>query len=96
VYARFFLVWGKEGGKGTHALEVHRFHRFVHAFDDARHVPCHLSHCRGRLDSACDGVDAACEAEQVQRFALFADRIGGVYPRAVVVALLECLYSYNM
>ena len=64
-----FISLGEDlgGGKGrdTYALEVHRFHRFVHAFDDARHVPRHLSHRRGRLDSARDGVDAACEAEQV-------------------------------
>lgn len=77
----------------THALEVHCLHRFVHAFYDARHVPRHLSHRHGRLDPARDGVDAAREAEEVQRFALLADRIGGVYPRPVVVALLERLHT---
>jgi len=77
----------------THALEVHRLHRFVHAFYDARHVPRHLPHRHGRLDPARDGVDAACEAEEVQRFALLADRVGGVYPCPVVVTLLERLYK---
>lgn len=77
---------------GTHALEVHRLHRFVHPFHDACHVPRHLSHRHGRLDPARDGVDAAREAEEVQRFALLADRIGCVYARPVVFTLLECLY----
>ena len=83
----------KRRGEGTHALEVHRLHRFVHAFYDARHVPRHLPHRHGRLDPARDGVDAAREAEEVQRFALLADRVGGVYPCPVVVTLLERLYK---
>jgi hypothetical protein len=37
----------------------------VHAFYDACQVPRHLSHCHGRLDTACDGVDPACEADEV-------------------------------
>jgi len=76
----------KRRGEGTHALEVHRLHRFVHAFYDARHVPRHLSHRHGRLDPAR-------EAEEVQRFALLADRVGGIYPYPVVVALLERLHT---
>ena len=79
--------------EGTYALEVHRLHGFVHAFYDARHIPRHLSHRHGRLDPARDGVEAAREAEEVQRFALLADRIGCVYPCAVVVTLLKCLYE---
>jgi len=81
-------------GRGeTHALEVHRLHGFVHAFYYARHVPRHLSHRHGRLDTARDRVDPACEAKEVQRLALLADRVGGVYPRAVGVALLERLHT---
>jgi len=75
----------------THALEVHRLHCFVHALDDARHVPRYLPHRHGRLDAARDGVEAACEAEQVKRLALLADRIGSVDPRAIIVALLQRL-----
>ena len=86
---------GKEGGKGregeTNALEVHGFHRFVHAFDYACHVARHLSHRGGCFHSARYGVDPAGESEQVERFALFADRVGGVYPCSIVVALLQRL-----
>jgi hypothetical protein len=81
------------GREETHALEVHRLHGFVHAFNDASHVPRHLPHRHGRLDTARDRVDPACEAEEVQGFALLADGVGGVYPRAVVVALLERLHA---
>jgi hypothetical protein len=85
----------ESGGKGkggkTYALEVHGLHGFVHALYDARHVTRHLSHRHGRLDSARYGVDAAREAEEVQRLALLPDRIRGVYSRAVVIALLERL-----
>ena len=52
----------KRGGK-TDTLEVHGFHRFVHAFDDARHVTRHLPHRNGRLDPARYCIDAAREAE---------------------------------
>ena len=90
--AIFFFTGGRGGETGTNAFEVHGFHRFVHAFDDARHVPCHLSHRSSRLHSARYGVNTAGESEQVERFALFADRIGGVYPCAVVVALLQRLW----
>jgi len=57
---------GRRGGtEETHALEVHCLHGFVHAFYDARHVPRHVSQRHGRLDSARDRVDSACEAEEV-------------------------------
>ena len=83
---------GREGGRGeTHALEVHRLHRLIHTLHHARHVPRYLPHRHGRLYAACDGVEAAREAEEVERFALLADRIRGVDTRAVVVALLQCL-----
>ena len=84
------------GGGVTHTLEVHGFHRFVHAFDYARHVACHLAHRHGRLDAARYGVQAAREAQQVQRLALLADRVGGVYPCAVVVALLQRLRTLHI
>jgi hypothetical protein len=87
-------VWRERDGTGrdgTNALEVHGFHCFVHAFDYACHVSRHLSHRSGCLHSARYGVDPAGESEQVERFGLFADRIGGVYPRAIVVALLQRL-----
>jgi hypothetical protein len=50
-----------------------------------------LSHRGGRFHSARYGVDPAGESEQVERFALFADRIGSVYPCAIVVTLLQRL-----
>ena len=77
--------------RSTHALEVHRLHRFVHAPHDARYVPRHLSHRHGRLDQARGGADAARETEEVQQLALLVDRVGCVYPSPVVVALLERL-----
>ena len=84
---------GRAGGRGegTHALEVHALHRLVHALHDARHVARHLAHRDGGLHAARDRVDAAREAQEVQRLALLPDRVRGVYPRAVVVALLERL-----
>ena len=72
--------------RSTHALLVHRLHRFVHAFHDARHVPRHLAHRHGRLDPAR-------EAEEVQRLVPLADRVRCIYPSSVIVALLKCLYK---
>lgn len=87
---------GEGLGGVTHTLEVHGFHRFVHAFDYARHVACYLAHRYGRLDAASYGVQAAREAQQVQRLALLADCVGGVYPCAVVVALLQRLRTLHI
>src|SRR5258708_17438483 len=84
----------RRGKGGAHTFEVHGFHGLVHAFDDARHIPCHLSHRSRSLHSARYCIDPAGKSEQVKRFALFADRVGGVYPCAVVVALLQSLYRY--
>ena len=78
-------------GRGTHPLEVHTLHRLVHALHHGRHVPGHLPHGHGGLDPAGDRVDPACEAQEVQGLVLLPDRVRGVYPRAIVVALLQSL-----
>jgi hypothetical protein len=51
----------------------------------------HLSHRHGRLDPARYRINAAREAEQVERLALLSDCVRGVYPRAIIVTLLQRL-----
>ena len=80
-----------DAGRGTHPLEVHALHRLVHALHHGRHVPRHLPHGHGGLDPAGNRVDPACEAQEVQGLVLLPDGVRGVYPRAIVVALLQSL-----
>jgi hypothetical protein len=76
---------------GAHAFEIHVIHRFVYSSDDGGHISCYLPHRNGGFYSACDGVYAAGESQQVESFRFLPDGIGGVYTGSVVVAFLECL-----
>lgn len=76
---------------GTHAFKVHALHCFIHSSNNRCHVSCHLPHRDGCFYSACDGVYATGQSQEIQRFRLLPDGIGGVYPGSFVVALLQRL-----
>jgi hypothetical protein len=86
---------GAHGERRTHAFEVHALHRLVHAAHDGRHVARDLAHRHRGLDAACDRGEPAREPQQVQRLALLANRIRRVDPRAVRIALLQCLRAVS-
>ena len=79
----------------TYLFQVHALHGSVHPFDYRSHAARDLSHRDRGLDPARDGIDTASQTKQIQRFRLLPDRVGSVYPCAVVVASLECLSQFG-
>ena len=55
------------------------------------HTACDLAHRHGRFDPARHGIDAATEAQQIQRLVLLADRVGRVYACTFAIPLGEGL-----
>ena len=78
---RQILIGGRGVEEGTYMLQVYHS---AHAFHHARHAPHHLARHHGHLDPVRNGVDAGCEAGQVQRLAPLADRRGEIYPSAIL------------
>ena len=73
------------------SFQVHGLHSAIEATNDVGHTACDLAHRHGRFDPARHGIDAATEAQQIQRLVLLADRVGRVYACAFAIPLGEGL-----